>query len=191
DILFQNSDGRVHVWLMNGKDFVRGVPLRPTAGAWRLFTLADFDNNGSQDFIWQNLDDRRVAIWYMNGTNFMSGAQLPKLTKNLFVVGAGDFNHDGQRDLIIQDFSNGTVRARLLNGINLIRDTTFVRPTGLGFSPDLRVVGTMDMDGDGEPDLLVRHTSGEVFVWFLNGTTITHTKSIVPPNPLWNVVGHR
>jgi hypothetical protein len=34
---------------------------------WRLAAVADMDNNGVPDLVWQNETTRSVGIWYMAG----------------------------------------------------------------------------------------------------------------------------
>ena len=45
---------------------------------------------------------------------------------------------------------------------------------GLGSAPTTwTIVGTGDFDGDGKSDMLWRDGSGNVAIWFMNGTVVT------------------
>jgi hypothetical protein len=47
-----------------------------------------------------------------------------------------------------------------------------------------------DLNGDGKPDVLWQHaTSGDVYVWFLNGTTATSGAYLAQGMGPWKVVG--
>jgi hypothetical protein len=50
------------------------------------------------------------------------------------------------------------------------------------------VAALNDLDGDGKADLAWRHTSGQVGVWLLNGTTLTQGALVGEPVDLnWHV----
>lgn len=192
DILWHHADGRLTVWYMDGGEFLGNSMIRKVGPNWKLTTLADFNNDGSQDFIWQHAD-RRLAVWYMDGTNFLSSALLDRTLPNgnLHVVSSGDFNFDGHRDLLLQNTYNGRIIARELQGLKYIKDTRFTAEPGITFAPEWRVAGTHDMDGDGEPDLLMRHKDGRLEAWILYGTHVVQRKEIRQVNTKWTNAGNR
>jgi sRNA-binding regulator protein Hfq len=50
-------------------------------------------------------------------------------------------------------------------------------------------VGVGDFNGDGKSDILWRNTSGQVYVWFINGTTMTGGGSITYVSSAWVIDG--
>jgi hypothetical protein len=53
----------------------------------------------------------------------------------------------------------------------------------------VRVTDTHDFNGDGKSDILWRDTSGDVGIWFLNGSTISVTASLGNVSNNWAVFG--
>jgi glutamine amidotransferase PdxT len=83
------------------------------------------------------------------------------------------------------------------NGAHVItataRDAAGNRRTSSGVSVTVRNVGTdvvSDMNGDALPDLLFEHTNGQLYAWYLNGSTLSSSTSLSPGavNPVWRVV---
>ncbi len=71
DFLWQNNNGNLVVWYMNGirlKGSAKlGVGLLPSQG-WRIVGLVDFNADGTRDILWQNTDGR-LFTWFLNGVN--------------------------------------------------------------------------------------------------------------------------
>ena len=84
--------------------------------------------------------------------------------------GLADFNRDGRDDVIWHHPQTGDLYVWFMNG------TT---PTsGAALSPgrfadtEWQLRGLADFNGDGQADLLWHHqTTGDIYVWFMNGTT--------------------
>jgi hypothetical protein len=49
------------------------------------------------------------------------------------------------------------------------------------------IVGTGDFNGDGKTDILWRHTSGAIYVWLMDGTTVVSGVSLPATDPSWSV----
>ncbi|MFL6796075.1 MAG: FG-GAP repeat domain-containing protein [Xanthobacteraceae bacterium] len=104
DIQWRNrATGDVAVWFMTGTATTVSVSSTASLGAvpvsWRLVRLADFNNDGKQDFLWRNADGT-VAIWLMNGASVIGTASLGVVPTDWRIVGAGDFNGDGFNDIL-------------------------------------------------------------------------------------------
>jgi subtilisin family serine protease len=105
----------------------------------------------------------------------------------------GDFNGDGKLDLLWRDQgSTGEIGVWFMDGAT----QTGVTLTTPGSFPLLNweIVGVGDFNGDGQPDFLWRDTksTGQIGVWFMNGTTQTSVTLTTPPAfPLlqWKIVG--
>lgn len=79
DIVFQNSDGRIAIWLMDGFARTSSVSLRggATAGAGFVAVGAtDIDEDGNIDIVFQH-PDGIFKVWFMAGATFNREVTLP------------------------------------------------------------------------------------------------------------------
>jgi subtilisin-like proprotein convertase family protein len=88
-----------------------------------------------------------------------------------------DFNGDGRPDIVLQH-DEGWVGAWLMSGSDIL-SSTLLTPNHVG---DLgwRIVGSGDFDGDGKPDLLFRHSDGNLAVWLMDGLTMKSSAFLNP-----------
>jgi len=85
DLVWQNLvSGQITTWLMNGTTMQSAGPFStvgPTDPNWRMRGVADVDNNGAPDLLWQHVTTGYVAAWILNGftvvdTKVFNPAQL-------------------------------------------------------------------------------------------------------------------
>jgi hypothetical protein len=84
DLVWQNyATGELVVWFMNGLTATRVEWMTPGAvnPTWRIKAVADFDEDGSVDLVWQNTQTGYLYIWYMDGLRlvrdgFLNPAQV-------------------------------------------------------------------------------------------------------------------
>ncbi|MEU9593379.1 FG-GAP-like repeat-containing protein, partial [Streptomyces sp. NPDC048193] len=69
DILWQNDDGGLQIWFMDGHGIRNRAALVDENGEnilvappWRIVATGDFDSDGRPDILWQN-DDGGLQIW--------------------------------------------------------------------------------------------------------------------------------
>jgi hypothetical protein len=186
DLVWQHTDGRVYVWLMNGTAQTGGawVHAQPLA-EWRVVGVADIDRNGGQDLVWQHTDGR-VHVWFLNGAAFVGGAYIQaQPLADWRVMGSGDVNGDGWSDLVWQH-TDGRVYAWFLNGTTLTGSAAVYAQPLAGW----RVRAMGDVNRDGRGDLVLQHADGRVYVWFLNGATLASSAAILAqPLADWIVRG--
>ncbi len=177
DIVWQHTDGRIAVWMMNGLQMLSGSALGQGAVSdadWKIVGVWDPNRDGSPDLLWRHRTDGRVACWTMNGLELVRGDLLsPSAVADLnwSIVGTGDFNRDGHPDILWQHDTEGWISVWLMNGLTLV-DGTLLSPSNVA-DTNWKVVGSGDVDGDGSSDIFWQHQStGEASVWFMNGTTL-------------------
>jgi hypothetical protein len=164
-----------------------GRILDPPAGA-------DFNEDNRTDLLWRHDVSGENVLWFMNGPNLISGTFTtpPTLTDVRWkMVGTNDFNADGKPDILWRHSASGENVLWFMNGSVLVSGT-FLTPSSL---PDVRwgMAGTGDFNLDGKPDILWRHsTSGEIVVWFMNGSVLQSGTFLTPSaftDVNWQTVG--
>ena len=105
------------------------------------------------------------------------------------IKGVGDFNDDGKADILWQNTISGEVYLWLMNGTTIASqgEVQTVAP-----SSGWVIAGVGDFNDDGAADILWQNsTSGEVYLWLMNGTTIASQAgvAVVPPSSNWAIQG--
>ncbi len=172
DILFQHTDGRHAVWLLDGPNFIgsrqlAGVRLPP---AWKSVALADFNDDGIADILFQH-STGGLAVGFLDqaGTTILRTARPNRAPPAGWrVFAAGDFNQDRNSDILVQQNSTGKMAVWYYNnlqsiGAKLLRD-------GRTMSLAIKALGIADLNNDGKNDVLLQSNSGSVNVWFMDNT---------------------
>jgi ELWxxDGT repeat protein len=74
DILWQNANGQVGIWEMNGTNMIDAAVVGLDPGpSWKVVGTGDYNGDGHSDILWQNTNGQ-VAIWEMNGFNLIGSA---------------------------------------------------------------------------------------------------------------------
>lgn len=131
DIVWQHSDGRVAVWLMNGTTLVDGFTLSVTSAdpKWRVVGAADMDADGFNDLIWQH-QDGYIGVWFMRSSLFLDGRLIwssPIADTNWAIRAIADVNGDGKPDFIWQHKVNNWLATSVFDGVTLI-DSQWLNP---------------------------------------------------------------
>ena len=81
--------------------------------AWKVVSVADFNQDGHPDLLWQDPTSGFSQIWYMGGPQGITllGAADLDQTNPWHIVGTGDFNGDGVPDVLWQDPVAGPCRS--------------------------------------------------------------------------------
>jgi ELWxxDGT repeat protein len=76
EIAWQNKDGAVGIWLMNGTAPVAQAGLSNPGAGWQLLSVDHFTPNGQADLLFQNTNGA-MMLWEMNGTGLAAQVNLP------------------------------------------------------------------------------------------------------------------
>lgn len=175
DLVFQDRDGFLAAWHMNGASLLSAALLEPNHvgdPSFRIVASADFDQDGQEDLLFQNRAGM-LAVWRMDGTRLrQAGAVDPGApeTAEWSAAAAADLSGDGKPDVVLQH-SNGSIDVWFMDGLK--------RAERIQSNPNTpgdrhwRIIGTGDFNGDRQPDLVFQHSDGSLAVWMLSGTTMT------------------
>lgn len=158
-------------------------------------TKHDFDGDGKAEVLWRNLTTGQNAIWQLNNFAIGNSALIdPVITDaNWKLVTTGDFNGDGKADMLWRNTATGENAVWLRNGFNAFDPNSaensrrVITTAPIGWN----IVGTSDLNGDGNDDIVWRNqTTGENAAWLMNGfsanTQFLSNRTI----PLdWEIVG--
>jgi hypothetical protein len=72
DILWQNSDGQVALWEMNGTSIASAVSFGNPGAAWQLQGTGDLNGDGQGDLLFLNPLTHQTENWLLNRTQIVS-----------------------------------------------------------------------------------------------------------------------
>ena len=191
DVLWQHlTTGQLYVWMMNGATLTSSVGLPNQTD--RAVASGDFNGDGKADVILRNPATGEVSVLFMNGTTPLASTptSIAHLGTSWTVVGAGDMNRDGKIDLICQNTANGSLQVLFMNGA-LIQQTVPLNPSTVAST--WRIKAVADFNRDGNVDLVWQSTTGQLYIWYMNGTTMVRGDNLSPgkTNSQWLIVGGR
>jgi hypothetical protein len=164
-----NSDSTI----IAGRDYFNNTPMpgytpytypHPLVTGAARAAVADFNGDGSPDFVLQNASTHQAAIWYLDNNVFAGGAYGPTLFGDWGLAAAADFNRDTHADYALVNAATNQTGIWYLSGPTLI---------GGGYGPtlptDWELVATADFNGDGNPDyVLYKASTRQTAIWYLN-----------------------
>jgi uncharacterized protein GlcG (DUF336 family) len=141
----QDGTNAPAVWYMGGPDgstVLSGKFLRGPQPGWRIVGIADLDNNGHPDFIWQQDGTNAVSVWYMagvDGNTILSAKTLSGPLPGWRIVAVADLDRNGHPDLVWQQDGTNVPIVWYMAGDD--SSTIFSAKTLGGPQPGWRIVG--------------------------------------------------
>jgi VCBS repeat protein/all-beta uncharacterized protein/FG-GAP repeat protein len=136
DIIWQNSDGTLGVWYMDGGT-VRSrasFNLGMTDSNWKIAGAGDLNQDGKADIVWQNHVTGSIAAWAMDGhTVIWTGPLSPSTATRVpdttwKIRGVGDTNGDGFADIVWQNMSTGDLGVWFLRYATVLEQRALTIP---------------------------------------------------------------
>ena len=182
DILFQNDNGAIVDFLMNGTSIAAENALTSPGSAWHVRGAGDFNADGKSDIVLQN-DSGTIVVDYTNGTTVTGGATIGNPGPGWTVEGIADFNGDRQPDILLQN-TNGAVVDFLMNGATIAAGYQLLGPNS-GYS----VAGAGNYNLDNRADIVLHNDNGTDVVVYTNGTAaIGSSAPLGNPGAIYNTV---
>jgi hypothetical protein len=203
DLIFQNPDGQVYAWFLNGLSFGSGAWLAQdlVGPDWRIVATSDLTGDQKADLLWQHQTTGAVMMQAFEGTTRIGSQAIPIAANTPWRIRAtGDFNGDGRADIVWQNATSGQVYIWHMKvssgGIAEFDSGTYVTHPDLSSPVTLnpmartewQIAGAGDFDGDGKQDLAWRNLStGALTTWLLDGAVLTGSISYAPVNLAWQL----
>src|SRR5690606_22621270 len=116
--------------------------------ATSLFKI-DFNGDGKEDILWQNISSGDCTISLMNGTTVSSTVSLGKFATADRIAGTGDFNGDGKADILWQNTKTRECTVWLMTGTT-VKSKLAVGKEAAGW----QACRAGDFNRDGNADIL-------------------------------------
>jgi hypothetical protein len=130
--------------VLNGETFdstrhvIDRKSTRGVAAAWHVVGMADVNNDGWPDILWQHERTGAVIVWLMKGDEIRAKTTLQNVvfSGDLKIVGNSDVDHDGYMDILLRSNRTQKIVVWYLRGLT-------VRKVGRlgGPSADWQLVG--------------------------------------------------
>lgn len=79
DLIWQHKNGMLATWLMMKTTMTASILLTPNqvngGSVWRIKGMADFNQDGRQDLLWQH-SSGYLAVWFMDGATMVGSTYL-------------------------------------------------------------------------------------------------------------------
>jgi len=186
DLMFQNQDGQVALWQVNGSTISADALLGPNPGpTWTMVDADPLSSGSGSDILWQN-QDGQVAVWQTQATTLLTARAVgPNPGPTWHIRATGTFYNDGNTNLVWQN-DDGQVALWDINNTTLLQAAAVAADPG----PTWHVEGTGDFYRDGNTAIVFQNDNGQVALWDMNGTTIAAC-GVVSANPgsAWTIKG--
>ncbi len=171
EIIVGSTGGDVYVWHHDGTGYLQPDGIFASyGGVYGALAVGDVDNNGDMELVMVGLYWKAVAVFDHDGT--FHGGWPRNVDCGAYASPAlADLDGDGRLDIIVGTHRGSTDTTA---SMYVFSDNGEIRP---GWPISLRAdfysspaVG--DIDGDGDPDIVVGSTDGRIYAWHKDGTPV-------------------
>lgn len=169
-------------------DLVTGADEGIVSGNDDTGAVNDFDGNGTSDVLWWNETTGSVGLYLMEDGSLPAMESLTLQDPDTIILATGDFYGDGtSNDILCANGFLGRVTILQVDNDGGLSVHGYGHGSG---SPDWKVVGVGDFDGNGIDDVLSRHvTSGAIGVTEIDGQLALSWQVVGGATLDWNVAG--
>jgi photosystem II stability/assembly factor-like uncharacterized protein len=195
DVVWQHAvSGELFAWFLEGLTRKSGAYLTPRSlpdRKWVVRGSGDFDGDGQPDLLWHHQGTGDLQVWLMSGTAMRQSVALtPGRVEDVRwqVRGVWDFDGDGQVDVLWHHERTGELVLWRMDGTARVGVVPFT-PGSMG-DVGWKVGAVLDVDGDGQGDVLWHHQrTGELRVWRMEGTVREGEVAFTPSRqaPTWRL----
>jgi hypothetical protein len=172
-----NGDGTFQPLVLSALPSYSSNAYNPSSPDIKTLAVADLNGDGIQDVIFSDVGND--LIWICVGDNTGHFTQKTELNDQnpSSMIFLGDFNRDGKTDVIGYEHLAGRAAVYLGTG-----NATFAPPVYYGGPDNIGSMLVKDMDGDGQPDMVITGFDNVLRVLHGNSDgTFTATLSLPVP----------
>lgn len=174
----------------NGSQNFTSHALSQTLAFLRDVNAVDIDDDGDMDMI--AAFSGRVAILTNDGSQNFTLATVSGPAGETFSVSSGDMDGDGDIDLLSANRAAHTFDWYENDGAqNFTHHNIYTnpnpQPSGNDYMYENRFIYPVDMDGDGDLDVVGNGTHANGVAWYEFTTTYTYNNTWTPINPSGNI----
>ncbi|MFM0642371.1 FG-GAP-like repeat-containing protein [Paraburkholderia metrosideri] len=163
DLVWTNQKDALLFWMNNGDATFVATKGPDYPAGWMLVGAADVNGDGKADLLWINTFTSELRYWLMDGPK-KTGEKTFSIPPGNYIAAVGDFSGDGNMDLALTDSAhNLDIWANDGKG-------NFTRNRADGYPADWTLVGSGDINNDGNADLVfINNGTNELTYWLMDG----------------------
>ena len=197
DVIWEDpKSGFAQVWYLGGSQgvTVTGAANLTQTNPWHIVGVADFNNDGNPDVVWQDPVSGAVQVWYLGGSgrNALQSALNITAKNSWQVVSIADFNQDGHPDLLWEDPKSGFSQIWYLGGPQGITLLGAANGGAMTINNAGTMIGRIDLSDAGNTEAPNIFNNSSNNSWHVTGTnelgsgladTFNNTGTVYTTNP--------